>query len=158
MRSMLEELGEHELTRGMRPEHLAQLASCARNVVFMPGTWVCREGEAADTCWLLRAGQVTLEVTTPAGRKHTVETMEEGGLLGCAWLAPPYQTCFDARVLRPTRAIALDGACLRAKTERDPSLGSALFARVARVLSQRLSAARVELAAAASPPRLRHGA
>jgi hypothetical protein len=47
--------------------------------------------------------------------------------------------------MEPTRAIALDGACLRRKCEDIPSLGYELMKRFARVLDESLQASRLQL-------------
>jgi len=55
-------------------------------------------------------------------------------------LIPPYHWRFDARAIEMTRAIALDGKCLRAKCEEDHDLGYELLKRFASILGQRLDA------------------
>jgi len=49
---------------------------------------------------------------------------------------------FDARAMEPVRAIALDGRCLRGRSEEDHDLGYELMKRCARVMEQRLQATR----------------
>jgi CRP/FNR family transcriptional regulator, cyclic AMP receptor protein len=53
---------------------------------------------------------------------------------------PPYRTRFDSRAVQMTRAIALDGNCLRTKCEEDHELGYQLVKAVASTLGQRLDA------------------
>jgi CRP/FNR family cyclic AMP-dependent transcriptional regulator len=52
---------------------------------------------------------------------------------------------FDARALELTRAIALDGKCLRQKCDEDHELGYELMKRIVQVAEQRLQAARLQL-------------
>ena len=52
---------------------------------------------------------------------------------------------FDARATTPVSAVALDGACLRGKCDRDPALGYALMQRVSHVMYERLQDARMRL-------------
>ena len=40
---------------------------------------------------------------------------------------PPYRWTFDARALETVGAVAIDGACLRAKAQADPAFGFALL-------------------------------
>jgi CRP/FNR family cyclic AMP-dependent transcriptional regulator len=75
----------------------------------------------------------------------TIETIEAGEVLGWSWLFPPYRWHFSARVVEPTRAIALDGVCLRSKGEADHDLGYELVKRVAQIMMQRLQATRLQL-------------
>jgi CRP/FNR family cyclic AMP-dependent transcriptional regulator len=74
-----------------------------------------------------------------------LQTLEPGEIVGWSWLFPPYRWNFDVRALEPLGAIAFDGACLRGKCDRDPALGYTLMKRFARVLSERLGAARLQL-------------
>jgi len=65
--------------------------------------------------------------------------------VGWSWLIPPYRWHSDARVIEPTRAIALDGKCLRAKCEADHGLGYELMKRFSHIMEQRLQATRMQL-------------
>ena len=47
--------------------------------------------------------------------------------------------------MEPTRAIALDGKCLRVKCESDHDLGYELLKRFAHIMEQRLEATRLQL-------------
>jgi hypothetical protein len=44
-----------------------------------------------------------------------------------------------------TRAVSLDGVCLRGKCDEDPRLGYELMRRFARIIMDRLSATRLRL-------------
>ena len=57
----------------------------------------------------------------------------------------PYIWHFDARATAPTRAICLDGKCLRTKCENDHELGYELMKRFLHVVQQRLLWTRVQL-------------
>jgi CRP/FNR family transcriptional regulator, cyclic AMP receptor protein len=66
-------------------------------------------------------------------------------VLGWSWRFPSYRWQFDARALELTHTIALDGKCLRAKCDEDHSLGYEMVKRFARVIIERLQAARLQL-------------
>jgi CRP/FNR family cyclic AMP-dependent transcriptional regulator len=138
-------LREHPFTAGMKAEHVALIAGCAKNVHLAPGTYALREGDPAGTFYALRDGVVALEVHAPGRGDLVVQTLHAGDVLGWSWLFPPYRWAFDARVVEPVRAIALDGACLRGKAERDHELGYELMTRVAKVFTTRLAATRLQL-------------
>jgi CRP/FNR family cyclic AMP-dependent transcriptional regulator len=138
-------LAEHPFFLGMTPADLALIAGCAANARFEAGTYLFREGEAADHFYLLRHGRVAVQVHAPGRGTITVLTATQGEVLGFSWLMPPYRWLFDARALELTSAIVFDGACLRGKCEADPRLGYDLMKRVARVMMQRLEGANVQL-------------
>jgi len=75
----------------------------------------------------------------------TIETLQEGDLIGWSWLFPPYTTAFDARSLEDTHTLVFDGACLRAKCDLDPALGYGLLKLFAGLVVQRLQNARFQL-------------
>ncbi|HEC15641.1 MAG TPA: Crp/Fnr family transcriptional regulator, partial [Sedimenticola sp.] len=51
----------------------------------------------------------------------------------------------DARAVEDTRAIALDGKCLRGKCEADPALGYELMKRFSAMVIDRLKATQLQL-------------
>lgn len=130
---------------GLSGEDLALLAGCARNVRFEPGEHLLREGETADSFYVIRQGSVALEAFLPTRGPVVVETLEAGEVLGWSWLFPPYRWHFDARALSLVRATSFDAVCLRGKCDEDPRLGYELMGRVAQVLIDRLQSTRVRL-------------
>ena len=74
-----------------------------------------------------------------------IQSREAGEVTGWSWLIPPYRWHFDARAMDLTRAIALDGKCLREKFEKDHDLGYELMKRFALVIAERLDATRFQL-------------
>jgi CRP-like cAMP-binding protein len=137
-------MAEHTFFRELPPEYLHFLVGCASNLVFERGSQIFREGENADNFYLIREGKVSLETHVPGQGVITVQTLGKGDILGWSWLVPPYKWCFDARAIEQTRAIALNGKCLRDKCEADARLGFELLKRFAGVIVSRLQAARMQ--------------
>jgi CRP/FNR family transcriptional regulator, cyclic AMP receptor protein len=130
---------------GLPPERLELVAGCASNVHFAQGDVLFREGDQADTFYLVRHGTIALEVFVPARGSAVIETIEAGEVVGWSWLFPPYRWHFDARSLGRVRATAIDGACLRGKCDDDPALGYDLMRRFAQVMIERLQWTRLRL-------------
>jgi CRP-like cAMP-binding protein len=130
---------------GLDPQALELIAGCGSNVRFAADEVIWREGDPADTFYVLRHGSVALETFVPARGPVTIETLDPGELLGWSWLFPPYRVQFDARALTAVRATAFDGACLRGKCESDRALGYELMSRFARVVIERLQWTRLRL-------------
>jgi CRP-like cAMP-binding protein len=145
MRALDTVLADVPLLSGMSADELALLAGCASNVRFEAGDMLFREGDQADTFYVVRHGSVALETFVPARGGMTIETIEAGEVIGWSWLFPPYRWHFDARALSQVRATAIDGACLRGKCEEDPALGYDLMKRFAQVLIERLQWTRLRL-------------
>jgi len=136
---------EHPFFEGLESYYTGLLTGCASNVKFSAGTYIFKEGEEANQFYLIRAGKVALEILAPHNKTLTVETLEQGDLLGWSWLVPPYICSFHARAIQETRAIALDGKCLRTKCEQNHDLGYEVLKRFAQLMARRLQATRFQL-------------
>jgi CRP-like cAMP-binding protein len=138
-------LAEAPVFNGLGPDAITLIAGCAQNVGFDEDALLFREGEPADTFYVIRRGRVALELHTPERGGIVIETIEQGEVVGWSWLFEPYRWHFDARADTPVRAIAFDGACLRGKCEDDKELGYELMKRFSQVMIDRLQHARVRL-------------
>ncbi len=138
-------LTRHPFLAGLEQKDYDLLVGCATNVRFNVDAMVCREGEEATQFFIIRSGKVAIEMNIPGKGPMLIQTLSEGDILGWSWLFPPYKWRFDARALELTRAVALDGKCLRTKCEADHDLGYKLLRRFSDILEQRLQAMRLQL-------------
>ena len=97
----------------------------------------------ADKFYLVRSGKVALYIEKP--REIIIQTIHDGDILGWSWLVPPYRYRFSAKASENTRALALDGKCLREKCESNSDLGYQLLKRLVNILTDRLEATRLQL-------------
>jgi len=145
MRTLEDVMAEGPVFAGLERPQLEFIAGCGRNVGFSHGDKLFREGDAADTFFLLRKGRVALTTHVPARGDLAIETIQPGDVVGWSWLFPPYEWHFDARAVDDVRAIAFDGACLRGKCDEDPALGYALLTRFTQIMIDRLQHTRTQL-------------
>jgi CRP-like cAMP-binding protein len=138
-------LAEHPFFKGLEDPYLQLLVGCASNVRFNAGEVVFREGEEANRFYLIRQGKVAVETFAPGRGPIIMQTLGEGEVLGWSWLIAPYRWRFDGRAVELTRAIALDGECLRGKCEEDHNLGYELMKRVSHVMEKLVEATRLQL-------------
>jgi CRP-like cAMP-binding protein len=138
-------LAEHPFFKGLEEPYLQLLVGCASNVRFNAGEVVFREGEQANQFYLIRQGKVAVEMFAPSRGPIILQTLGEGEVLGWSWLVAPYKWRFDGRAVELTRAIALDGECLRGKCEEDHNLGYELMKRVSHVMEKLVEATRLQL-------------
>jgi CRP-like cAMP-binding protein len=138
-------LAEHPFFKGLEEPYLQLLVGCASNVRFNAGEVVFREGEQANQFYLIRQGKVAVETFAPGRGPIIVQTLGEGEVVGWSWLVAPYRWRFDGRAIELTRAIALDGECLRGKCEEDHNLGYELMKRVSHVMEKLVEATRLQL-------------
>jgi CRP/FNR family cyclic AMP-dependent transcriptional regulator len=129
---------------GLETGQLELVAGCAHNEHVPAGALLLREGEPADTFYLLRTGLVVLELHAPGREPLRIQTLSGGEIVGWSWLFEPYRWQMDARALEDCRVVALDGACLRGKAEQDHELGYRLMRRFAASLVDRLQATRFQ--------------
>ena len=145
MRTIPELITDSPFFSGLEHAVVQQLAGCAQTVRFDAGATVFRAGQPADTFYLIRHGQVAIELRTPTRGTISLDTLGDGDVVGWSWLVPPYRWTFDARAALDTAAVSFDGACLRGKCGADPVLGYALLQRVSQVMYDRLQSARVRM-------------
>ncbi len=152
MKSMADILAAHPLFAGLDKEITDLLGGCATNAHFKPGSYLFKEGEAADVFYLLRGGDVALELRMPGRGRLTVETVHPGHLVGASWMLPPYRWRLDARAVGDVRATRVDAACLRNKCDADPAVGYQVMQRFLPVLAERLESTRIRLLDLYAPP------
>lgn len=143
-RSLEDQLREHPFVRGATPAVIARLAQLARPATFSAGSFVLREGDEADTLYLVTHGRVVLEVHVPGHGSTKVETVEGGDILGLHWLFPPRRWVLDARAAAEVHALALHAPSLRAAMEDDPVFGYAVSERLLEHLYDRLARSRLQ--------------
>ncbi len=136
-------LKKHPFFKDLDQKHLDFIVGCASNVRFKEGEIIVREEKSADKFYLIRGGKVAIFIAKP--RSITIQTIYEDDILGWSWLIPPHRYRFSARAMEDTRAIALDGKCLREKCETNHELGYELLKRLVSVFAQRLEATRLQL-------------
>jgi CRP/FNR family transcriptional regulator, cyclic AMP receptor protein len=145
MQTLDELVAQSPVFDGLDREQLELIAGCGRIVPFDSGARLFREGDAANTFFVVRRGRVALTTHVPARGEITIETLDAGEVVGWSWLFEPYRWHFDARAVEDVGTIAFDGDCLRGKCDTDPALGYELMRRFAQVMIGRLQATRTRL-------------
>jgi hypothetical protein len=123
------------LLRELDAEELQTISECAHIVSF----------KAGQHFYIIMSGKVALQVYGPGRGPITIETIDDGDILGWSWLFPPYRWHFDAQALTATQAISFNAMCLRGKCELDHSLGYKLVKVFSHLIMERLQATRLRL-------------
>lgn len=144
-RDLAQVLAEEPVLADVEARHVGLLAGCAKIVRFEPGQRIVAAGEPAERFWILRHGSVDVELHAAGAGTVVIDRVGPQELLGVSWIAPPYRWHFDATATDPGSAFEFDATCLRDRFATDPPLAAALHAAVARVLMERLQAARLRL-------------
>lgn len=138
-------LREHPAFRDFDDDIIGVLAGCARNEQFQAGQLIYREGDPSDRVFLLRRGDVAIEVSAPGRPPIIIETLHAGDMTGWGWMVPPYEAMSDARALTPVSAISLDSGCMRRKCDEDAAVGYAMFKHWLPQVARRVRALRLQL-------------
>jgi EmrB/QacA subfamily drug resistance transporter len=104
-------------------ELLAQLAEHARNVHLEAGAWLFREGERADSIYVVRGGR--LEVIDPDGA--AIRVAGRGTALGELALLTSSPRSASVRAARASEVLAIDRASFEGLLETSPELSRALL-------------------------------
>lgn len=135
----------HRFFSGMSERHLTLLTGCARPMEYGPGEFLCREGEPAEHFYVLLAGRVAVETHAPPLGTLALASVGAGEVLGADWLVEGTRRSFDYRAMEPSRALKMDGRCLRGEFPTDHELGYQLMLRFSRLLAHTLRATRLQL-------------
>lgn len=138
-------LASHAFVRGLPADQVAQLARTCRITDVPQGHRFFEEGQVANRLWLIRSGQVALDIHASIRPALLVETLGEGDMLGLSWLAGPFRWQFGAEAVAPTVAFELDGTDVRAACEAHPAFGYQFALRAMSAACSRLHSARIRM-------------
>jgi CRP-like cAMP-binding protein len=127
---------------GMEEHHIELISGCGKLVSIKQGEFLLKEGDKAEVFYFIREGEASVESYIPGQGAKSMMSVGKGGIVGYSWLFEPYRVSFDVRATSDIRAIQMDGACLRGKSERDHELGYHLMKRITQVVLSRLQASR----------------
>jgi CRP/FNR family cyclic AMP-dependent transcriptional regulator len=144
-KSIVELLKAHAFFQDLPPQDVEFIAGCGINTVIKPGDWIAREGDDADTFYILRSGRAAIVTHVLHRGDVVVQTVAGDDIVGWSWLFPPYRWTFGIRALDTVHAIQLDGKCLRGKCDRDVAMGYRLMKKFAEFMTSRLRATRMQL-------------
>ncbi|WP_432038314.1 cyclic nucleotide-binding domain-containing protein [Streptomyces cucumeris] len=133
------------LLESLPPVQRDRLFTLAEERDFRAGTRLFDEGENADRFWLIRSGEVALDVYVPGRRAQVVETLGPRQQLGWSWIFPPYRWHLGARAVTAVRTWEFPAAEVRELCGADPELGYHLMLRCVAVVAERLQATRLRL-------------
>ena len=152
MSNIEEYLSAHEFFKGLEQDFIQFLAENARELTIKEGNVLFQQGKTADRFYLVRAGQVSVQVPALVGPTLELQLLGEDQILGWSWLIPPYRWHFAARSIEDSDVLEFDGSAILRHCEEDPRFGYELLKRFAALMSARLDAARVKMMDQFAPP------
>ncbi len=133
---------------GLGEEHLREVAMIAQEVSYPANTVISREGEQASHLFVLVEGEVELLYSGGEGAAvdSYVGSIVQGETFGISSMVEPFRLTASTRTEGPVKAIQIDAQALRAMCEADYYIGYVLMKHLAQALTERLHAARIQLA------------
>jgi CRP-like cAMP-binding protein len=145
---MLAALRDHPFLSELPAASLRRLTAHAYRADFAPGETIFHEGAVADRFFLIRHGEVRLEMNVPGRGVVEVGTLGADTALGWSWLVSPYRWQLSAVATERTSTIVIDATVLRALMVADAVMGYEITRRFATVMFDRLRAGLREAAPA----------
>ena len=145
-------MSDHADLRGIHPSFnelpdssLDLLAGAGSERRYQSGTLIFQADGTADEFFVIRAGLVALQMTTPGREPLVVETLGPGELLGVSWAFPPFRWNWTAIAQGDVDVLAFDADRIHDAAHEDPTLRVALLEAVATEAVDRLHATRMRL-------------
>jgi len=130
----------------LEPRLFEKLAAIASEATWSAGQVIFREGDHDDKLYFVIEGQVALEIHIPVRGRVTILTIGPDEIFGWSAVVPVIQKrTASARAVLPSRAVAFNGAALRAACDEDHDLGYHVYRRLTNVIAGRLTATRMQL-------------
>lgn len=152
MQSIENYLSAHSFFSGLEDDFMKFLSNSAKELRIKEGEVLFQQGKHADKFYLLRSGQVSVQVPALVGPTLELQVLGEGQMLGWSWLIPPYLWNFQAQALEDSDLLEFDGSAILVRCEEDPKFGYELLKRFAAMMSERLDAARQKFMDQWDPP------
>ena len=134
------------LLSGLADDLLERLADQIREVHVRAGDWIMREGEAAKSLFIVRAGR--LEVMAEGPPESLIQVLRRGDVVGELALLREGARCASVRALHDSELLELGRGPFEALIQEAPSFALGLT----RAMGAQLAASRSPIVAA-SPPR-----
>lgn len=139
-------LAAMDILRGFEPGEIAMIEPVLEEVRYGQGEIIIREGECADSLFLLAAGRVSICLSIKNGfRRQRLSTLGPGLSFGELALLDGGTRSADVIADEPTRCYRLPLAALKALGQAHPSVESKLIFNIGRELANRLRRADVEI-------------
>jgi CRP/FNR family transcriptional regulator, cyclic AMP receptor protein len=132
-----QELASSPLFAHFTPEQLEALAGCSRELTFMPGSRILREGEASRDSYLITGGKVRVQRQTPYGT-FSLALLGPGDLFGETSYVDSQERSMDAVAEGETAVLLLDPTAVADLAGQDRRLELALYWAFWKSLSQKL--------------------
>lgn len=129
----------------LSPRAQEKLLDMGESFHYPEGETIFHEGDPSLHLFVVKTGQVAIEVHVPSKGRRTIMTAGPGDLFSWSALVEPRIETASARATQPTEAFGVKGGALMDLCREDPEFGFELYRALAEVISSRLIATRLQL-------------
>lgn len=134
------------LFRGLDNDQLKRIAAVAREVSMENGQQICREGEEANSLYILKTGAVELMTTVENDVELPISVLRNpGDIFGSGILIAPYTYNLTARCSGTGILLRIEGSALQKLMVEDRDLGCIIMTNLAEQFLTRLKESRQEI-------------
>ena len=134
------------LFRGLDNDQLRRIAAIAREVSMENGQQICREGEEANSLYILKTGAVELMTTVENDVELPISVLRNpGDIFGSGILIAPYTYNLTARCSGTGILLRIEGSALQKLMVEDRDLGCIIMTNLAEQFLARLKESRQEI-------------
>jgi CRP-like cAMP-binding protein len=133
---IVELLGRVPVFSSLEHEDLERIAELAVPRAFEPGQIVFREGDASDTCYIVRSGRARAVREHPDGRTITLATFGPGDFFGELAMFEDELRSATVEAVQRTSAVAVLGPDMRRLMVEHPQIAIRLVAALGRRLRE----------------------
>jgi len=112
---------------------------------YAPAETIFEGGDPGTGMYAVRSGRVAIFIRHPDGQKEQLAVLGPGDFFGEATLLAPARRTASARTLEETELVGLFRADLMEATRKHPNVSNAILISLARILSERMQAAELEI-------------
>jgi CRP-like cAMP-binding protein len=129
----------------LSPRVQEKLLALGETFHYPAGQSIFHEGDPSLYLYIVKSGQVAIEVHIPSKGRRTIMTAGPGDLFSWSALVEPRLETASARAVDETEALGIKGGGLMDLCREDPALGFEVYHELAEVISARLIATRLQL-------------
>lgn len=141
-----ETLRRFPLFGGLDEGMLKQIAMLGNEQTVGADEWLFREGDDADTLFLVLDGvvELTINMDEKGKRVEQISTHGAPAVVGWSALVEPNICTLGGRAIQEVKVAAIDAVSLRGLLDDNPTAGYQLMKNLARVVGERLVDLRVQ--------------
>jgi CRP-like cAMP-binding protein len=129
----------------LSPRVQEKLLALGETFRYAGGQTVFHEGDPSLYLYIVKSGQVAIDVHIPPKGRRSIMTAGPGDLFSWSALVEPRLETASARAVEETEALGIKGGTLMDLCREDPELGFEVYRELAELIGARLIATRLQL-------------